>query len=205
MTLTELLALHRVYMEAPSTVEWSDANLTLLLNEAYKHIINYLTSVDKFYQVSSTTIDVVSGTKTYTISVDFRKILKIISLTTLKEIDLIDVRQYPTDENILYPAYLVRGSASKTLNFFKDHQMTDTFTIYYAGQPAALTTANPEIPTNFHNLIVVYATILGKTIEGKDYARWQKLFDDGISAMLSTEFREEPCVGRNVKVLAEYF
>jgi hypothetical protein len=175
MTQTEMIALLRIYIEAPDTTVYSDDDLILLLTEAYKSTVNKLDNSDYFYDYSSESVTLAA---TMTLSASWRKILRFINLDDEHEYRIIDIRDWPRQDSAYY--LYQQGTSLKT---FQDPINSNTYTVFYA--PAFVAEDYSQLPDNFHNLIVLKAAISIGLVEKARSDEWRAEYQDGLQDLMS--------------------
>lgn len=127
----------------------------------------------EFYGVNTTTLSFVNGTQEYSLaSVDPFEV-RLVEITDqsnpyfLEETRLSEKSRYGQDgEPIAYYWFVDYSGSSPILKigFFPkpDRTATNNVKVYYAPKPATLSvdTNSPDLPVEFHELIVVWATML---------------------------------------------
>lgn len=164
MTVSEMVALLRIYIEAPETTVWTDAQLTLLLNQAYKQTVAELDKTQHYEYVQEATISV--PTNSWTVSLATwapRVIVKLFNLADRTEKMVTDRRKFPFVQSNDYAYW---DKVGQTLRFFDQSSGSSTYVLSYVPAIETLTTAAPlQLPADYHDLIVLQATVLASMSE----------------------------------------
>lgn len=179
---------HEYYLEEP--------DLRILLNASYQHIYNQLMQRDIFTKKASQIIAVVSGTQETTL-VSPSTIHKVIYVEDADNIPIpIYNKVYARRSNVrsVYVAeYATPGLPNNRVLKLGWHQKPSSNfnltvdTAEKVGQfivGAISTYTIDDIPPEYHNVIVLYATILGVGKDEDNIQTWAQLYQNEFDAMI---------------------
>ena len=180
---------HEYYLEEP--------DLRILLNASYQHIYNQLMQRDIFTKKTSQTVSMISGIQEVALASP-NTIHKIIYVEDTDNIPIpIYKKEYARRSNVrsVYVAeYATPGSPSNrvlklgwyqkpTSNFDLTVDVAEKIGQYAVG--AVSTYTIDDIPPEYHNVIILYATILGVGKDEDNIQTWVTLFQAEFDAMIN--------------------
>lgn len=186
----------RTLLNEPTAAFWTDANLNTYINKANQRVNSIIASTREDYFTQAATFSTIANTKSYTFPTDCRFIrrMEVYSTSDASDIEKIDEMKFPRVEmqsDWPFPEpgrpkrYTVYGTQ------FNLEPIPDgiyTMRIYYDSRKddLALDSESPSSPSDFHDLIVYWTTVLALAQNKEDASEFVGLFNIRKAELIQT-------------------
>ncbi len=166
MTVTAIISLLRIIIDAPHINTWSDANLIMLIASEYRDLIDAITERNADYYVKSAPIVTITNNKFTAIPSDCTLIKKIVDSSGNTVAFTHDSQFNHTDIATTPLRFDVKG---QNIWWNPTPDAIYTYTAFYHYQPVDLSSGSnvPELPTGLHD-ILAYAVAINTRIAKED-------------------------------------
>ena len=209
MTLGEMQSMLLFRFNDPNGALYTPTQLILLLNQAYRYVWNKLIEHKVYLDKKITTISFVSGIQETILPVDVDKIITVLDENEVtiplydeefsKRSDVVSCyRKRAIAANVIgIPDEQATQTREDLLGWYRIPNISFNLKIVYNRQYIKIvdttptTRENNQIPSNFHEVIVDYATILGWSSRGireeviNTINFWQASFQTGLDTLIN--------------------
>lgn len=185
MTLAELRAYWRVITDNPNTAVWGNTNVNLMLNGAYREIINEIMGRDPMYFHKSSTVSTTANTPYTDLPSDCVVINKIIN-SSEETLPYFDMTQQNMDEGHSQPTNF--ATTGPHIFWYPVPDSTYTFTIYYHYSPSDMSgdSDSPVLPPGYHDLVAWGAAINSRTAKEEQLQEYIMKYEKKLKLLLRT-------------------
>jgi len=203
MNLGEIRSSIRVNIDDRQSDLFTDSELTLLMDRAVRHIWNQFMLMEFYPIIKTTYVEIPAGSRVAELSPSFgKKIQKVIRVETANDVTKSDATTTGTATGVLVEVVEEKFSvkADRQSVFFRGrthvgwYRIADTsigLAIFYSPTVTRISTqpdsfSLSDIPEEYHEAIVLWATVLALGTDEHNVGFWKSLFDEMMATVAAS-------------------